>query len=409
MASAKPMRPPLLFLAHRLPYPPNKGDKIRSFHLLKSLADRYRIHLGTFVDSAEDRQYVPALVPFCEEVKVLRMRPGLARLASLRGLLLAEPLTVPYYRRHRFRRWVDQTIDRHGIRHAVVFSSAPADYLLGSRYAGIRRVVDFVDVDSDKWAQYAETVSPPMRWVYRREAIHLRAFERRVAAEFDASVFVSAAEADLFRKGAPESSHKVSFAYNGVDAVYFDPALPLDNPYSPEERPVVFTGAMDYWPNVDAVCWFAEEMLAKVRRAEPRATFYVVGVNPAPAVQRLGSVAGVKVTGRVDDVRPYVRHAAVVVAPLRIARGIQNKVLEGMAMARPTVVTPAALEGIPAMPGTELLVGSMADEFVDQVVAVLLGHAPAAIGPAARSRILADFDWDRNLSRFHRLLEAGAS
>jgi sugar transferase (PEP-CTERM/EpsH1 system associated) len=403
------MRPPLLFLAHRLPYPPNKGDKIRSFHLLRHLANGYRVFLGAFVDTPEDAQHADALREYCEEVMVLRLRPGPAKLASLRGLLQGQPLTVPYYWRRALAVWVDRTIARVGIQRALVFSSAVAPYLMGGSHAGLRRVIDFVDVDSDKWAQYAETTGRATRWIYRREALRLLQLERRIAAEFDGSVFVSAAEAALFRKLSPESADKVSFVYNGVDRVYFDPERPLPNPYVDGHHPVVFTGAMDYWPNVDAVCWFAEQVLPTVRRAEPRAIFYVVGARPAPAVQRLARLPGVRVTGHVADVRPYLRHATAVVAPLRIARGIQNKVLEAMAMARPTVVTPAALEGIDAVPGEELLLATDAEAFADRVIAVIEGRVAPTIGSAARRRVYLDFDWDRNLSGFQRLLEGGTT
>jgi len=403
------MLPPLLFLAHRLPYPPNKGDKIRSFHLLKCLANHYRVFLGAFVDAPEDMQLVGALREFCEGLRVLRLRPGWAKLASLEGLLQGEALTVPYYRRRELADWVDRTIVERDIRRALVFSSGMASYLLGARHSGLRRVIDFVDVDSDKWAQYAGTTSVATRWIYRREAVQLLALERRIAKEFDGSVFVSAAEAELFRKLAPESVDKVSFAYNGVDTVYFDPDLSLPSPYAKGECPLVFTGAMDYWPNVDAVCWFAEQILPAVRRSLPGAVFYAVGARPAPAVQRLARIPGVRVTGQVADVRPYLRHAATVVAPLRIARGIQNKVLEGMAMAKPTVVTPAALEGIAAVPGEEVLLASDADRFADCVVSAVSARAAAAFGVNARRRVLTDFDWDRNLEGFHDLLEGGGT
>lgn len=403
------MRPPLLFLAHRLPYPPNKGDKIRSFHLLRRLASHYRIFLGSFVDAPEDERHAGALQEMCEGLKILRLRPRWAKLASLRGLLQGDPLTVPYYRRTDLATWVDRTIAERGIRRALVFSSGMAPYLLGARYSGLRRVIDFVDVDSDKWAQYAGTTSRLTRWIYRREAVRLLALERRIAGEFDGSVFVSAAEAELFRKLAPESADKVSFAYNGVDTVYFDPDLPLPSPYAAAECPLVFTGAMDYWPNVDAACWFAEQILPRVRARVPDAVFYVVGARPVPAAQRLARLPGVKVTGQVVDVRPYLRHAVAVVAPLRIARGIQNKVLEGMAMARPVVVTPAALEGIEAIDHEEVLVAADADQFADRVVSAVTSHGTAQVSPKGRRRVLADFDWDRNLEGVHELLEGGVT
>jgi sugar transferase (PEP-CTERM/EpsH1 system associated) len=398
------MRLPLLFLAHRIPYPPNKGDKIRSFHILKHLQERYGIRLGAFIDSEDDLAHVDALRDYCDDVHVERLRPRWAKLASLRGLMTGEPLTVPYYRCASMRRWIDAQIGRHGIRHALVYSSGPASYLLGRRYRTLRRVIDFVDVDSDKWAQYARTVGPLTRWVYRREAVRLLDFERRVAAEFDASVLVSAHEAELFRKLSPGSADKVWHANNGVDSVYFDPALPFENPYPRGDETIVFTGAMDYWPNVDAVCWFAQEVMPRIRARRPRAVFCIVGGNPTDRVRRLGDDPAVRVVGRVADVRPFLRHADAVVAPLRIARGIQNKVLEGMAMERPTVVTSPALEGIAARVGSEVFLGDTADDLAVRTVEAI-GGGDGAVGRAARQRVLADFDWDRSLRRFDDLLE----
>ncbi len=402
------MRPPLLFLAHRIPYPPNKGDKIRSFHVLKHLHERYRIHLGAFVDSDDDLSHVEALRAYCDDVHAELLAPRRAKVASLRGLLTGEPLTVPYYRRASMQRWIDAQIERHGIRHALVYSSGPAAYLLGRRYRALRRVIDFVDVDSDKWAQYAPTVGRLTRWIYRREAVRLLDFERRVATEFDASLFVSEHEANLFRKLAPGAADKVWHAHNGVDTVYFDPALPFDNPYPAGEKPVVFTGAMDYWPNVDAVCWFAQDVMPRVRALQPAARLHIVGGNPTERVRRLGDAPAVRVVGRVADVRPFLRHAAAVVAPLRIARGIQNKVLEGMAMGRPTVVTSAALEGIAAQVGIEVLLGDTVEDLAALTVEATESVDGGSIGRAARQRVLADFDWDRNLGRFDDLLEGTA-
>jgi sugar transferase (PEP-CTERM/EpsH1 system associated) len=401
------MRPRLLFLAHRIPYPPNKGDKIRAYHLLSELARHYRVHLGTFVDAEQDVAGVEPLRGLCEEVEAVRLRPSLVRVASARGLLTGEPLTVPYYRSRRLARWVAARLGDGDIGRALVYSSGPAAYLLGERYARLRRVIDFVDVDSDKWAQYAEGAAWPMRAVYQREARRLLAFERRVAREFDAGVFVSAAEAALFRRLCPEAAGRIWHASNGVDAGRFDPALALPDPYPPGERALVFTGAMDYWPNVDAVCWFANEVLPRVLAARPDVALYVVGANPTEAVRRLAARPGCRVTGQVADVRPYLRHAAAAVAPLRIARGIQNKVLEAMAMARPTVVTPAALEGIAAEPGAEVLLGESPADLASQVLAALADSA-RHIGERARRRVLADFDWATHLAGFVALLEGDA-
>jgi sugar transferase (PEP-CTERM/EpsH1 system associated) len=265
-------------------------------------------------------------------------------------------------------------------------------------------VVDFCDVDSDKWRQYADQKSWPMSWLYRHEARQLLSYERRVARDYDASLFVSAPEAQLFRDLAPESSARIGFFNNGVDTDYFSPDSRYVNPYPAGERAIVFTGAMDYWPNVDAVQWFAGEVLPQLRTRFADLRFYIVGARPAQAVRDLASLPGVTVTGTVPDVRPYIFHAQAAVAPLRIARGIQNKVLEAMAMATPVVVSPQALEGIDAEPGLDLVLADGAEAFVDAVSGML--HARQnAMGRAARQRVERQYSWPSNLACIGERLE----
>jgi sugar transferase (PEP-CTERM/EpsH1 system associated) len=246
-----------------------------------------------------------------------------------------------------------------------------------------------------------------MNWLYRYEARQLLAYERRVAREYDASLFVSAPEAELFRQLAPESTAKIGHFSNGVDTDYFSPDQPHADPYAPGERALVFTGAMDYWPNVDAVQWFAADVFPALRERFADLKFYIVGSRPAPAVQELAKLPGVVVTGTVPDVRPYIAHAAVAVAPLRIARGIQNKVLEAMAMATPVVVSPQALEGIDAVPGSELVLAEDAAGFVDAVTTLLAGQdsAATAIGAAARAKVQRRYSWSSNLACIGENLE----
>ncbi|MCS0584453.1 TIGR03087 family PEP-CTERM/XrtA system glycosyltransferase [Massilia pinisoli] len=395
----------LLLLIHRIPYPPNKGDKIRSYHLLKHLARHYRVHLATFVDDPADWQYVPHVEGLCASSRFARMNPLLARVRSLQALLKNRSLSLEYYRDASLARWVDDTVAKHKIERVLVFSGAMAQY--ADPYRSARRVVDFCDVDSDKWRQYADQKSWPMNWLYRYEARRLLAYERRVARDYDASLFVSAPEADLFRQLAPESTGKIGHFSNGVDTDYFSPDQPHANPYAADERAIVFTGAMDYWPNVDAVQWFAADIFPLLRERFADVKFYIVGSRPAPAVQELAKLPGVVVTGTVPDVRPYIAHAAVSVAPLRIARGIQNKVLEAMAMATPVVVSPQALEGIDAVPGSELVLAEDAAGFVDAVGTLLAGQesAAAAIGAAARAKVQRNYSWSSNLACIGESLE----
>jgi sugar transferase (PEP-CTERM/EpsH1 system associated) len=395
----------LLLLIHRIPYPPNKGDKIRSYHLLKHLAQHYRVHLATFVDDPDDWQHVPYVQSLCASSHFAGMKPLLARVRSLAGLVKNRSLSLEYYRDAGLARWVDRTVAAHGIERVLVFSSPMAQY--ADRYRAARRVVDFCDVDSDKWRQYAEQKSFPMSWIYRYEARQLLDYERQVARDYDASLFVSKPEAELFRRLAPESSPKIGYFSNGVDTDYFSPEQTHASPYAAGERALVFTGAMDYWPNIDAVKWFADEVFPALRRRDSALRFYIVGSRPAPAVQALAQQDGVVVTGTVPDVRPYIAHAAVAVAPLRIARGVQNKVLEAMAMATPVVVSPQALEGIDAVPGDELVLAEDAPAFVDAITTLLAGldGAGAAIGRAARARVQRQYSWSSNLACIGESLE----
>jgi sugar transferase (PEP-CTERM/EpsH1 system associated) len=392
----------LLLLIHRIPYPPNKGDKIRSYHLLKHLAQHYRVHLGTFVDDRDDWQHVPHVEAMCASSHFAALNPAAARVRSLGALLANRSLSLDYYRDAGLRAWTGATMREHGVKRIVVFSSAMAQY--AEAYPDARRVVDFCDVDSDKWRQYAEQKPWPMNWLYRHEARQLLAYERKVARECDASLFVSEPEAALFRELAPESEAKIGFFNNGVDTDYFSPERSYASPYPAGQRAVVFTGAMDYWPNIDAVQWFASDVFPQLRAKFADARFYIVGARPAAAVQALAKLPGVVVTGTVPDVRPYIAHADVAVAPLRIARGIQNKVLEAMAMATPVVVSPQALEGIEAIPGTDLLLADGAAAF-GAAVAGLLAERDGAIGHLARAKVEKLYSWPSNLARIEARLE----
>ncbi len=384
----------LLFLTHRLPYPPNKGDKVRSYHLLKHLAQRHRVHLGTFIDDPDDEQHLPAVQALCASVHAARLHPRVARLGSLTGLLRNEPLTLAYYRDASLETWVRQLHQRAQLGAVLVFSSSMAQYAAASK---VPLLVDFVDVDSAKWTDYAPAHSWPLSWLYRREGQQLLRYERSVAARADRSFFATEKETELFRGLAPECAARVGAMGNGVDFDYFNPELTRNSPYPAAEASIVFTGAMDYWPNVDAVTWFARDMLPALRQRWPTARFHIVGRSPTAAVRALASES-VTVTGTVPDVRPYLQHAAVVVAPLRLARGIQNKVLEAMAMARPVVAASACVGAIDAQPGEHLLQATEPADFVREVSDLLADPGRARqIGQAGRERVLQVYGWDARL------------
>ena len=392
-------KPPLLFLAHRIPYPPNKGDKIRSYNLLKALAKDYRIFLGAFVDDQLDWKYQSELTEYCEEVFLLELNSR-RKYISLKGVLTGEALSLPYYRQTRMQNWVDQKIADQQIERVFVYSSAMAQYVQSEHFDHLHRVIDFVDVDSEKWREYSKRHIWPMSWLYRREARELLRYDRKLARTFDASVFVSASEAALFKQLAPESKQRVSHINNGVDYHYFDSQGAHDSPY-PDVPVLAFTGAMDYWANVDAVTWFAQKVFPLIQQKIPNALFYIVGARPSDAVLKLANKKGIHVTGAVEDIRPYIAGADVIVAPMRIARGVQNKVLEAMAMEKPVVVTGAAMEGIEQLPGQKICDDTTS--FFDYCLKLLQEGDTENTGATGRQRVLKDFSWDQNLLRLESL------
>ncbi|MDP3834873.1 MAG: TIGR03087 family PEP-CTERM/XrtA system glycosyltransferase [Hydrogenophaga sp.] len=394
----------LLYLVHRLPYPPNKGDKVRSYHLLRHLLQHHRVFLGTFIDDPDDEQHLPTLKALCPDLHVERIAPRTARLMSLTGLLHGEALTLAYYRSAGMQRWVRQVAQSHELQASVVFSSAMAQYAqpLAPR---VPMLVDFVDVDSAKWTQYAPAHRWPLSTVYRREGARLLAYEREVAGQARRSFFVTPNETALFLSQAPECEGRVQSLSNGVDADFFTPDAQRASPFLPSEQAVVFTGAMDYWPNIDGVSWFVSDMLPRLRVHWPRARFYIVGRSPSPQVQALAS-EHVVVTGTVPDVRPYLQHAAAVVAPLRVARGIQNKILEAMAMEQAVVTVPSCADAIGATADQGLLRAADTDGFLQAMQQVLDSPERAAtLGQAARRFVVAGFSWQAHLSGIDACLE----
>lgn len=399
-------KPGLLFVSHRLLFPPDKGERIRGWALLRHLSGRYDIHLGCLNDTPATPEALAALGSQCVEVAAFTMDKRRQELHALLRARPGRPLMLDYYHHAGLQRWVDGVLARERMEILYIYSAAMAPYVL--KYDRPGRILDMQDIDSEKWTSYATRAGWPMRLVWAREGRTLLAFERAAARACDATLLVTPAEARRFRELAPESADKIDWLEHGVDADGFAPGQDFASPYAglPGAGPdLVFTGNMDYWPNADAMLWFAREVLPDLRRHRPGLRLHIVGANPGPDIQELARLDGVYVTGRVADVRPYLAHAALVVAPLGIARGIQNKVLEAMAMGRPVVASPGAFEGISAEPGRDLLVADGAEATVRCVLEVLEGRHPG-MGAAARARIEARYSWQSALARLDPILAA---
>jgi sugar transferase (PEP-CTERM/EpsH1 system associated) len=413
----------LLFLAHRVPYPPNKGDKIRSYHELRAFAKRgHEIHLLAFADDVRDLQHQVELARWCASVRIIPLRKFWARLRALMALFLPRPLSLGYFG----SRWVTRKVGRAlagGEFDAIfVYSSVMAQYVPAEWRS--RTIVDLVDVDSEKWREYAERTRPPRSWFYGIEAARLRRYEYKVVSRFAHTILTTPREAallahlDEFTRRA-----RLRVIANGVDLDYFqpderlpeavaiDPAVhPADAGQRADSAPrLVFTGAMDYYANVEAVEWFVAEVLPRIREQEPRAEFFIVGSNPTGRVKRLAAQPGVTVTGFVEDVRPYLLGATACVVPLRIARGVQNKLLEAMACGKAVVATTQAAEGLRVRSGEELLVANNPGEFAAAALFVIRNATlRESLGWRARSYVEAQHDWQPSLERLIELVEFAA-
>jgi sugar transferase (PEP-CTERM/EpsH1 system associated) len=380
----------VLFLAQRVPFPPNRGDKITTWRLIERLKRTHEVRVVAFAHDEADRAAAQELVARGFEVAVFPPRPRWRAAAALLG---STPLTLSVYGSRALQAEVDGSIGACDLAYA--YSSSMGAFFLRHE---LPRVMHFAELDSDKWRQYAERTRFPLSWVYRREARTLFAFERELAHAVDENVFCTPLEERIFRERIPGAPSLV--IRNGVDLAHHQPSNG-----TPERGLLVFVGVMDYYPNVEGVVWFCERILPEIRRREPDARLAIVGARPSDEVRALARLPGVTVTGFVDDPREWLRRAHVSVAPLRIARGIQNKVLEAMAMGLPVVGTRSATQGVDGLAGREYLVAESEAEQVEAVCG-LLGDPERSreLGRAARAFVEEHYDWERCLAPLDALV-----
>jgi sugar transferase (PEP-CTERM/EpsH1 system associated) len=390
----------ILYLTHRLPYPPNKGDKIRSFHQIQYLAREHQVHLACLVDEMDDWPQVQKLEEFCASIEAVFRTKKAAKYRTARALLTGEPLSVAAFYSRKLEKKIRTKMRKQKIDCILAFSSVMARYV--RHVANIPKIMDFVDVDSDKWRLYAKYHRFPASWVYRVEAGRLARYEEEIARTFDCSIFVTEHEARLFQERVTD--RPVTVIPNGVDLEYFSPPA---NKSSQSSAPptLAFVGAMDYFPNVDAVQYFCDEIFPLVRETIPDAMFYIIGRAPTPQVQALGGRPNVVVTGTVPDIRPYLTQATVAVAPFRIARGIQNKVLEAMAVGLPVVGTPIVFQGMTVSSSDGVRIAPDTQSFAREVLGLLLNPAQRQeCSCRAREYVLKHHQWQEHGLQLNRLL-----
>lgn len=392
----------ILFLAHRVPFPPDRGDRIRSHHLLKALARIAPVHVGCFAegDGAGESALAEVAVSHCI---VPRGKP--LAFAGIEAVLAGKPVSLPAFHSRKLDAWVRHTIATRPITAIVVFSGQMGQYV-PTDFTG-RVVIDLCDVDSAKFESYA--AGGERVWLNTREARLLAIEEERLGQRADATLLISQVEAALYRSrlSAPDKVN-IQVIGNGINAAFFDPAGVIPHPIIaglPGPH-FAFTGQMDYRPNEQAALWVIEALMPKMRARYPAAMFHVVGRNPTGKLMAHHGTPGVQIWGEVPDVRPFIAAADMVLAPLLIARGVQNKVLEAMAMARSVVVTPEAATGIAAQDGAQWLVSLPDSDAMCERIAPLLSDPDARtkIGAAARQFVLEHHGWEAMLASLAGLI-----
>lgn len=388
----------ILFLSQRIPFPPNKGDKLRSFNEIKFLSRKHHIDLVCLTDNQHEIKYTQDLKDFCHSVDVVPLSPKRSKIQAGIGLLTGKPLTLAYFYSNQLQMIIDRKLKENSYDVIFVFCSSMAQYV--EQVSDIPKVIDFVDVDSEKWSQYAAYAKFPMKLLYRLESRRLRKYEAQIASFFQHSFFVSEKETEDFKRLVCDCETTMPIL-NGVDLEMFSPT---NEPYDPHS--LVFTGAMDYFANVEAVLYFVREILPLIQKKMPNVRFTVVGSNPSQEICELPkNHTNVSVTGFVDAVQPYVLQSAVLVAPMRIARGVQNKILEGMAMGVPVVTSSLGFEGITATPGRDLYVEDDPQRFAARVIELM--QDPELRKKAschARKAVELHYGWGANLEKLEQIL-----
>ena len=392
-------RQKILFLAHRFPYPPNRGDRIRSYNLLRVLADHFDISLGCTSDEPITEEQISHVKQFCSQVFVYELGKWNRRIRGGTALLGSKSLTEAMFHSPQLHQQIHSWQQADKFDQIVVFCSSMYPYVDNEAFGNTPTIVDLVDVDSEKWSQLATERSFPMSWIYGREARAVRKLESKIGDSSKLVTLVSESEAQLYRD-LIKPSCPVSGISNGVDTEYFQPGPSSAKAPTNNTVHLVFTGVLDYTPNVEGMIWFCKEVMPRLRD-HGDFQLKVVGRRPTASIQELSQIDGVEIVGEVPDVRPYLHAADIAISPLKLARGIQNKVLEAMACGLPTVISPQSAEGIDAIPGREFWIAEDDEQWI-KVLADLSNDQNQSFntGKLARDLVVNHYSWSAKLVAF---------
>ncbi len=399
----------VVYLSHRVPFPADKGEKIRTFHQLKYLLSK-GIEITVFSPVSCDTEL--AFAQALQEKLPLKVETAKLEAAWIRkakGLLTNRPISETHFYSVALAQKLKGYLENDMPDAIVCTSSAMASYLtailknnlLSSR---CRLLMDFMDLDSDKWQQYASQSAWPLSWIYQREARLLAQAELAIYQQFDHCFFISANETTLFSKRLEENK-KVSVLANGIDTEEFYPITKQMNTSAPV---FLFTGVMDYLPNEDAVLWFVKSCWQQIITNWPEAKFLIAGMQPSQKIQQLAKLPGITVTGYVSDILPFYHQADIFIAPFRLARGVQNKILQAMACGLPVLTTSLGAEGIACSTGEHLLIANTEAEIIENISMLLTDEVLAnKLSLAGPKLIQQKYSWEGALKQLPELLTGG--
>ena len=388
----------IFFVCRRVPFPPDRNNKIATFNEIRHLSARHEVHVFCLGDGSQDLDNIPGLRKYATSVTVAPINALTIKLRALKALLSGEPLSVAAFNEAKLHAAIRRKFDELRPDLIIVYSCNVAQF--AEHFPQVPRIMQFGDLDSLKWRQYAERSRIPLKWIYAIEEKRLLAYERRIARAFSYALVHTDLERRDFERLIP--GVPVTLVGNGVDLDYFRSGGDAKQPAS-----IVFTGVMDYRPNVDAVVWFCNEILPVIQAEIAEASFTICGSRPTSTVLNLARQRGVAVTGWVPDTRPYLDRAEVFVAPLRMARGVQNKLLEALAMGLPCVASTAAWSGTTIAQGEGILGTDNPRKFAEHVVRLLRhGDWRADMARRARTAAEANYRWEAQMARLDQVIAA---